>query len=356
MPLVGSGGERRGRKITPIWKRLCATVTLLALGFAVARASPNSAQPGYSQLLVRIDATTTISLILVTHSGACPLINSNSNWAALDLGSATKNSGTSCAQWSSGNTYTLTTSVDLIASCSGVCTTWNLAAKLNAPSQAGTTWTFGSRNLTTSNQTLASTLAYGSAQNQSLRFSVNTKSAPTGTLQQEITLTASANGGSGAITTALLTAQEINRPGISINFAQDSNGAAVTGGTYDAAVNFGTIAATGSLAPGVTRSSSSGSSFGVQTLVDINVELSGVVSSSYTMQARLGTAASVGLSYSVNGFALTTSQRSVVTGGTYNQNLAYVIGITVSTAASGSGGPVVGSPLVDTINFTAVSN
>ena len=331
-------------------------ILLLALLLGgVGRAAPVTPSSPSTELILHIDATTTIALVLLTSSGACPLVNSNSNAAAIDLGQASLSAATSCAGYSSGRTYQLSTSLNAEATCTGTCTNWNLSARLNAAAQTGTTWFVGTSNLTTTDQTIGSNLAYGAVQNGPVQLTVNTSNAPTGALQQAITITATANG-SSATASATLNVEEINQPGISIFLAADASGAPVTGGAFNAALNFGTVSAAGSLPTGVTRPTVTASSFTVATIVDIDVEKGGLSSSNYTMRAALAAAAPTGLTYLANGVALTTSAQTITSTGTYNTNQAYTLDIVVKTAAPASGGPTVGALLSDTIDFTATAN
>jgi hypothetical protein len=337
--------------------RQCAVTLLLALLLGgVGRASPVVAPSPATELILHVDATTTIALVLLTSSGACPLVNSNSNAAAIDLGQASLSAATSCASYSNGRTYQLSTSLNAEATCSGTCTNWNLSARLNSAAQAGTTWFVGTSNLTTGDQTIGNNLAYGAVQNGPIQLTVNTSNAPTGALQQAITITATANGAS-ATASATLNLEEINEPGISIFLAADASGAPVSGGAFNASLNFGTVAANGSLPTGVTRPAVTASSFTVATIVDIDVEKSGGFSSSnYTMRAALAAAAPTGLTYLANGVTLATSAQTITSTGTYNANQAYTLDIVIKTASPASGGPTVGALLSDTIDFTATAN
>ncbi|MBV8151519.1 MAG: hypothetical protein JO101_06455 [Candidatus Eremiobacteraeota bacterium] len=135
----------------------------------------------------------------------------------------------------------------------------------------------------------------------------------------------------------------------------DASGVAMTGGAFDAAVNLGTVEAYGSLPAGVSRGAVT-ATYTVSTPVDIDVELGGFASSNYTLQANLAAAAPTGLSYKVNATTLTTSAQTVTTTGSYNTNQAYTLGVIISTAAPGAGGPSVGTALTSTIDFTATAN
>jgi hypothetical protein len=327
---------------------------------AGARAGDAAPGSGYTQLILHVNATTTITLLIAQETGGCSLVNSGSSWAALDLGSASKTTSSSaCATYASGNTYSLTTKFTVQANCSGTCVKWNLSASLASAAPTGITWHYAGTVMTTTPQTVASGLTYNTkTYSKNLKLSVKTNgsgAAATGAVQQafDFTATDTSNGTTG---TAVLNVEEINEPGISIFFVQDPSGVAMTGGAFNAAVDFTTVSAFGSLPSGVTRPSVTLSNYTVETLFDIDVELGGVTSSSYTLQADTASAAPTGFTYAVNGVSLTTSLQTVESSGTYGTNEPYTLDIIISTAAPGSGGPTVGSALSDTLNFTATAN
>jgi hypothetical protein len=343
-------------------QRLLALASIVSLVlFATGRPSHAAAGSQYTQLILHVNATTTIDLSLVTDTagGGCTLVNSGSNWAAMDLGKASRSAATTCASFGSGNTYTLSTSLAFLATCSGTCTNWNLTAELAAAPANDTTWRLGTTNLSTTSTSIGTNLSYAAADVEAFRLSVKTNgagAAPTGALQQVITFTATANGVAGVTATATLNAESINEPGISIFFVQDASGVAMTGGAFDAAIDLGTVSAYSSLPPGVTRPSVTATNYTVQTLFDVNVGNDGVTSSNYTMQSSLAAAAPTGFTYYVNGVALTTSPQTVTSTGAYDSNVPYTLGILISSSAPGSGGPTVGSQLSDTLDFTATPN
>jgi hypothetical protein len=157
--------------------------------------------------------------------------------------------------------------------------------------------------------------------------------------------------------TGVINGTLINKNGISLVF--DTDGAGVTlgsTGTSAASANFGTISAFGALAAGVTRPSVTAGSYTVQTIFDINVIEGGLNSTGYTLTANLAAAAPTGFSYKVDAVTLTTAAQTITATGTYNADVAHNLGLVVSTAAPGSGGPAVGSPISATINFTATAN
>jgi hypothetical protein len=244
------------------------------------------------------------------------------------------------------------------ATCSGTCTNWKLGAALSSTAQTGTTWQIGGRTLSTTVTNFTTTINYNTPTDETFDISVKTNgsSAPEN-LQQAIVFTATAGGPSAATATATLNSELINSPGISIFFVSDPAGVPLTGGAFNAAVNFGTVQAYGgTLATGVTETQLTSSSYTLATDVDIDVEKSGITSSNYTMQASLATATPAGIQYAVNGVTLTTTAKTVTSTGTYASDEPYTLGLIVSTAGSSAGGPVVGSPLSDTLDFTATAN
>jgi len=135
------------------------------------------------------------------------------------------------------------------------------------------------------------------------------------------------------------------------------SGVTMAGGAFDASIDFGTVQAYGgTLSTGVTRSNVTTSSYTVSTPIDITVGIGGLVSSNYTLQADIASAAPTGLTYRVDSVTLTTSMQTITSTGAYNSAVLHTIGIVISSSAPGSGGPTVGSLLSDTLNFTATSN
>lgn len=326
--------------------------------------TPAATQPGFTPLDVHLNISNAITLVVDQDSGKCSLTNTGSAWAALDLGGANKTARdgtlTTCATYSSGNTFKLVTSFSANAnSCTGTCTSWNLTAALGSAAPTGVTFKYNSTTLSTSAASIASSLTYSADHSYSFEIDVKTNgggAAATGVIQREIDLTATANGVTGVTNTAKVEVEFIYQPGIAVFFTQDPSGVAMSGGAFNAALDFGTISAYGTLAAGESRPSVTSSSYTVRTPIDIDVEQSGVTSSNYTLQAALASTAPTGISYAVNGVTLTSSLQSVTTSGTYDSAQAYNLDVIVSTLDSGSGGPSVGSPLSDTIDFTATAN
>lgn len=157
--------------------------------------------------------------------------------------------------------------------------------------------------------------------------------------------------------TGVINATLINKNAIALVFDADPGGVTLgNNGSSAASLNFGTISAFGPLSAGVTRPSVTAGSFTVQTIFDVNVIEGGLTSANYTLTAKLAAAAPTGFSYKIDAVTLTTVAQTIQTNGVYNADVAHNLGLVVSTAAPGSGGPAVGTPLTATINFTATAN
>ncbi len=157
--------------------------------------------------------------------------------------------------------------------------------------------------------------------------------------------------------TGTINATLINSSGLAIVFDSASNGVALgASGGSAATLNFGTIAAYGSLAAGVTRTGPSGGSFTVSTPFNVKVTMGGLTSQNYTLTAQLSAAAPTGLTYQVDSVTLTTRSQTVQTNGTYGTDVGHTLYLQALTASAGAGGPAVGTALTDTINFTATAN
>jgi hypothetical protein len=170
-------------------------------------------------------------------------------------------------------------------------------------------------------------------------------------------LLASAAAWAQTTATGVINGTLINKSGISLVFDTDPAGVALgSSGTSAASVNFGNISAFGALSAGVTRPSVTAGTFTVQTLFDVNVTQGGGASASYTLTANLAAAAPTGFSYVVDAVTLTTAAQTIQNNGAYGTDVAHNLGLVVSTAAPGAGGPAVGTPITATINFTATAN
>jgi hypothetical protein len=149
----------------------------------------------------------------------------------------------------------------------------------------------------------------------------------------------------------------VNKSGLTLVF--DTAGGGVTlgnSGTSAASASFGIISAFGPLSAGVTRPTVGPTTFTVQTVFDVNVIEGGLTSANYTLTANLAAAAPTGMTYKIDAVSLTTAAQTITTNGTYNADVAHNLGLVVSMAAPGAGGPAVGFPITATINFTATAN
>jgi hypothetical protein len=157
--------------------------------------------------------------------------------------------------------------------------------------------------------------------------------------------------------TGAINATLINKNGISLVFDTNAGGVALgNNGASAASVNFGVISAFGPLSAGVIRPSVTAGSFTVQTIFDVNVFQGGLASATYTLAANLAAPAPTGFSYKIDAVTLTTAAQTIQTNGAYNADVPHNLGLVVLTAAPGSGGPAVGTPLTATINITATAN
>lgn len=172
-----------------------------------------------------------------------------------------------------------------------------------------------------------------------------------------VMLSGSASVAQNLTATGTINATLVNKNAIALVFDTDAAGVALgNSGTGAASANFGTISAFGPLSPGVTRPSVTAGNFTVQTIFDVNVSQGGLTSASYTLTANLAAAAPTGFSYKIDAVTLTTAAQTIQTNGTYNTDVAHNLGLVVSTAAPGGGGPAVGTPISATVNFTATAN
>jgi hypothetical protein len=182
--------------------------------------------------------------------------------------------------------------------------------------------------------------------------------AATGALQNEMVFTATDVSNTAASVSATINIESINQPGISIFFTHDASGVPMAGGDFDAAVDFGTVGITGSPTQGVTLTNSTSTSYTVSTPIDVKVEIGGMTSASYTLSAALAAAPATGITYSLKGVTLQVNPTyaPINTAAQYNTVTMYPLSLTILRAPAGSGGPVVGSTISNTIDFTATSN
>ena len=157
--------------------------------------------------------------------------------------------------------------------------------------------------------------------------------------------------------TGTINATLTNKNAIALVFASDPAGVTLgAAGSSAATLNFGNISAFGPLSAGVSRVSVTAANFTVRTVFDIQVIEGGLTSTSYTLSAQLASALPTGFSFKVDGVTLVTTASTIQTNGTYNVNVAHNLDLTVSRAASGAGGPAVGTPLSTVLSFQATAN
>lgn len=163
-------------------------------------------------------------------------------------------------------------------------------------------------------------------------------------------------GQSHPTSSGTLSVQLQNGSGLQMVLYTDPSGVSLgNSGTSSATLAFGNVGAYGTLNSNVTRVNGA-SSFTVSTPFDVNVQVSGISSTSYTLTASLASAAPTGVTIQVDSVSLTTSSQSIQTNGSYGSNVSHTLSAVILTAASGSGGPTTGTQLTSTINFVATSN
>lgn len=330
------------------------------LGFLFFLAAPAASlfpaaaqQSAYTPLVVRINAASSMGLVMNQDAGACSIAGTGTSSGFMNLGYGTDAAASTCGTWTSG--FHIITSFSINATCTGTCGgNYDVTASLSAaPPLPGEQWDISGKGLTTNPTSVASHLAYGT--NSSLPFELilatcEQGGVSRGLLQTQINITATANVKGGPSATVQLSAQFLCSPGIALVFVQDPSGAAISSSGNQASLNFGSISRSGSLPAGETRLNVTANGYTVRTPVDIDVENDGVTGTSYTMRAALAAASPTGVNWAVNGVTLTAVLQTVATAGSYNTNQAYNIDVIVTNSAA------VGTPLSDTLDFTATAN
>jgi hypothetical protein len=148
-----------------------------------------------------------------------------------------------------------------------------------------------------------------------------------------------------------------HKNGIALIFNTNAAGVSLgNSGTSAASVNFGTISAFGTLAAGVSRTAVTATNFTVRTIFNVQVIQGGTNSPNFTLRANLAAAAPTGFTYLVDGVSLTTTAQTLQTNGAYATDIPHNLDLQVLRAAPGAGGPAVGTPVTETINFSATAN
>ncbi len=154
-----------------------------------------------------------------------------------------------------------------------------------------------------------------------------------------------------------LSVQLQNGSGLQMVLYSDPSGVTLgNSGTASASLAFGNVSAYGALSTNVTRTNGTGS-FTVSTPFDINVQVSGLGSPSYTLSGELSTALPTGVTLEVDSVTLSnTVSTPIQKAEPYGSNVSHTLSAVISTSASGSGGPPTGSTITTTINFVATAN
>lgn len=341
-----------------MWNRALGVVVAAIVACGVWSSAPQAAASApYTQLILHVNAGTTITLTLVQNAGACTLTGSGTNAAAIDLGTGDAFAGTSCSTFTPATNYKFTTSFSYQATCVGRCgTKYQLSAAL-ASTVAGVTYKYGGVALTTTPQNVGSAVKYSKA--ASKNFIVTVSSAPppsSGTVADTIDFTAT-DTTTSSTATATLAVSFVNQAALAIYFIQNGSGVAFTSGnnTSAAALDFGNVSAYGTLPAGVTQTSLTPTQYTLRTFFNAKVKSSGTSSANYDMQAALASAAPTGLTYAVQSVTLTTSPQTVRSAANYGTSYKYTLDLIVLSAAAPTG-PTTGTPLAETLDFTASAN
>lgn len=157
--------------------------------------------------------------------------------------------------------------------------------------------------------------------------------------------------------TGTLNVQLTNASTIVMLLNSNPNGIALgNSGTSAATMDFGTVADyNSSLTTGVSENSGK-NSFTVSSPFDLQVDIGGSSSAGYTLTAALAANAPTGMTVELNSTTLTTTAQTITTSGNYFANSSHSLKLVISTAASGSGGPVTGTQQTSTIDLTATAN
>lgn len=146
-----------------------------------------------------------------------------------------------------------------------------------------------------------------------------------------------------------LNATLVNKSGISIVFNSDGAGVTLSGsGTAAAGLNFGTVSMYGTAPAGVTVTRAA-NSFTVSSPFDVFVDIGGVTSPSYRLQANLAAAPGV-YTYMVDAVTLSTALTTVVAADpNYRANVLHTMYLTIPTSAPAGA-------VSNTVRFTATAN
>jgi hypothetical protein len=151
------------------------------------------------------------------------------------------------------------------------------------------------------------------------------------------------------VATGVINGSLDHRGGISVLLMSDSNGVSLTGSsTPNASLSLGSVSMFGSLASGVSRTTTA-NSFTVSTPVDVYVDVGGISSTSFNLSAGLASAPGT-LTYQFGTTTLSTTSTVLSQNDSrYATPVPYTLAITIpSNVAAGT--------ISNTINFTAIAN
>jgi hypothetical protein len=150
------------------------------------------------------------------------------------------------------------------------------------------------------------------------------------------------------VATGVINGSVDHKGGIILLLMSDTNGVALTGSsTPTASLNFGTISKLGTLANGITRTTTA-NSFTVSTPVDVYVDLGGAPTS-FNLSASLASSPGL-LTYKFGAMTLSTASQIVSQNDSrYGTQVPYALAITIPTS-------VAAGAIGNTINFTATAN
>lgn len=153
-----------------------------------------------------------------------------------------------------------------------------------------------------------------------------------------------------ATASGTLNAQLINKSGIWLIFNSDASGVTLgNAGTSAATLNFGTIRNYMTTPPAGVTLSRTAANFTVSTPFDVFVDVGGVASPSYRLQAALQSAPGV-YTYKIDAVSLTTTAATIVAADpNYRTNVQHTLSLTIpNTAPAGV--------VSNTVNFTVTAN
>lgn len=152
------------------------------------------------------------------------------------------------------------------------------------------------------------------------------------------------------VASGTLNARLINKSGIWLIFNTDASGVTLgNSGTSAASLNLGTVAMYMTTPPAGVTLSRTLTNFTVSTPFDVYVDVGGVTSTSYKLQAQLQSAPGV-YTFKIDAVTLTTTASTIVAADpNYRANVPHTFSLTVpNTAPAGV--------VSNTVNFTVTAN